>query len=120
MALTGQRNLQWRSCSAVVSEAMRISTGTTERCARPFRARRDLAYEAAGQNCVNYCSLTFVCDPDFVFQGSGKSGMSLERDGLNGLISAIRSGQVTDIIVADTARLARRLAHVASLMQLCA
>jgi DNA invertase Pin-like site-specific DNA recombinase len=71
------------------------------------------------QNCVNYCSLKLGPDPEFVVQDFGISGMLLERDGLNSLISVIRSGQVTDIIVADIARLGRSLAHVTSLMQLC-
>ena len=71
------------------------------------------------QNCDNYCSLTFGSDSEFVFRDPGKSGNSLKRDGLHESISAIRSGQVTDVIVEHVDRLARGIAQVVYLMQLC-
>lgn len=71
------------------------------------------------QRCANYCSQVLGSTPVVVFEDSGKSGMSRTRPGLNRLVSAIRSGQVTDVIVEDMARLARSLTYEMDLLELC-
>ncbi|MCK1441897.1 recombinase family protein [Bradyrhizobium sp. 48] len=71
------------------------------------------------QNCVKYCALKLGSDPEFVFQDPAKSGMLVGREGLDSLLSAIRSGQITDIIVEHVDRLARGIPQVMYLMELC-
>lgn len=72
------------------------------------------------QDCVSYCSRVLGGAPVVIFEDSGKSGMSTTRPGLKGLVSTVRSGQVTDVIVEDLARLSRSLAQVMTLLELCA